>query len=131
MKDKNKVLILDDDKFTLEVLNEALTYEKFDVEVTSDSDSFYKALDEFKPDVVLIDFLLPGINGGEICHELKNETKKKCSFPVFLMSAYPRVFLSLGTYGCDEFIAKPFDLFILVDKIKNYTVMYNTDLKLL
>ena len=119
MKVKNRILILDDDKYMLEVLHEALTYANFEVKTFLDSNSFYTELEMNKPDLVLIDYLLKGINGGEVCHQLKvgNVTY---SIPVILMSAYPKVFESLGTYGCDEFIAKPFDLNALIDKIQRY-----------
>ncbi|EOR92952.1 two-component response regulator [Arcticibacter svalbardensis MN12-7] len=119
MKVKNKILILDDDRYILDVLNEALTYADFEVKTALDIDSFYLELDSNKPDLVLIDFLLKGINGGEICHQLKI-TDVTDSIPVILMSGYPKVFGSLGTYGCDEFIAKPFDLYTLIDKIQGY-----------
>lgn len=117
MKVKKRILILDDDKYILEVLKEALTYADFEVKTVLDINSFYLEFDIHKPDLVLIDFLLKGINGGEICHQLKIGTY---TIPVFLMSGYPKVFESLGTYGCDEFIAKPFDLYALIGKIQRY-----------
>ncbi|TZF83692.1 response regulator [Pedobacter sp. BS3] len=114
---KKRILILDDDAGTLDVLTEALYYENFEVMATNDNSRFFEIIKEYKPDLVLLDYLLNGINGGEICHQLKRNFQ---SLPVIMMSAYPRVFLSLGTYGCNEFIPKPFDLFKLVDRIKYY-----------
>lgn len=79
---------------------------------------------DYEPHLVLIDYLLKGINGGEVCHQIKSgyETSR---VPVIMISAYPRVFESLGTYGCDEFIAKPFDLYSLVEKVKSYMPRLN------
>ncbi len=115
-----RILILDDDLGVLEALNEALSYENFDVRIVTDIDSFYLVLADFQPDLIMLDFLLNGINGGEICHQLKVNSRTR-NLPVILMSAYPRVFGSLGNYGCDGFIAKPFDLNDLIEMINTYT----------
>jgi len=117
MSEKQKILVLDDDRYILEVLEEALSYEQFEVKTATDIKSFFSLMDNYKPDLVLIDYLLKGINGGEVCHQIKKGEGTDC-VPVIMMSAYPRVFQSLGTYGCDEFIAKPFDLYLLIDKVK-------------
>lgn len=124
MHAKHKILVLDDDRYILDVLDEALTYEEFEVRTAMDIKSFYSLMADYKPHVVLIDYLLKGVNGGEVCHQIKSgdETGR---VPVIMMSAYPRVFESLGTYGCDEFIAKPFDLYSLVEKVKSYMPRLN------
>jgi DNA-binding response OmpR family regulator len=115
-----KILILDDDQDVLEMLKEVLLYEDFEVQIVSDLASFLRTFDEgYQPDLVIIDYLLKGINGGEVCHQLKVNEKTR-SLPVILMSAYPQIFKSLGDYKCDEFIAKPFDLYDLVESIKGH-----------
>ncbi|MGV3684652.1 MAG: response regulator [Daejeonella sp.] len=112
-----KILIMDDDKDVLEMLKEVLTYENFEVDTVSDLALFLQYFEEgCQPDLVIIDYLLRGINGGEVCYQLK-VNEQTCRIPVILMSAYPQVFNSLGDYKCDEFIAKPFDLYDLVETI--------------
>lgn len=64
---------------------------------------------DFKPDLVLLDYLLPGINGGELCGQIKRH-QAFSKIPVIIYSAYPKVLTSLGDYGCDLFLPKPFDL---------------------
>lgn len=113
-----KVLVLDDDEAVLEVLEAALEYANFDVKTAGESNDIFKDIEEFNPDVVLIDYLLRGINGGELCHQIKTNSKT-AQLPVILLSAYPRVLLSLGDYGCNAFMAKPFDLSDLVSQINN------------
>ncbi|MES3018260.1 MAG: response regulator [Bacteroidota bacterium] len=116
-----KILILDDDTNVLDMLQEVLLYEKFEVRVVSDLASFLKAFEgNYLPDLVLIDYLLKGVNGGEVCYQLKSN-ERTAGIPVILMSAYPQIFQSLGNYGCDEFIAKPFDLDEILDIVKNHT----------
>ncbi len=116
-----KILILDDDVDVLEMLKEVLLYEKFEVCIVSDLASFFKAFEEdFQPDLVLIDYLLKGVNGGEVCYQLKTNAST-AGIPVILMSAYPQIFRSLGDYGCDEFISKPFDLDEFIGIVRSYT----------
>lgn len=113
-----KVLVLDDDEAVLEVLEAALQYANFDVRIADESSDILKDIEAFNPDVVLIDYLLRGINGGELCHQIKNNSKT-AKLPVILISAYPRVLLSLGDYGCNAFMAKPFDLSDLIFQINS------------
>lgn len=115
-----KVLLLDNDEGVLDVMQEALNYEGFQVKAIEDTDNIFQVIDSFDPDLVILDYILSGINGGEICHQIK-ANPKTTDLPVIIMSAYPRVIRSLGYYGCDDFIPKPFDLEDIVERIKNLT----------
>jgi DNA-binding response OmpR family regulator len=115
-----RVLFLDDDESVLDVVQEALVHEGFDVKIITGTDDILSEIDEYRPDVVVIDYILVGINGGEICHQIKANTKT-ADIPVVLVSAYPQVLMSLGTYGCDEFVPKPFDLDDFAGRIKKLT----------
>jgi len=61
-----------------------------------------------KPDLAMLDFFVTGINGGDLCHELKSNIMTG-SLPVILLSGYPRFPESFGSYGSDGFMAKPFN----------------------
>lgn len=113
-----KVLVLDNDEGVLDVMQEALNYEGFQVKIIEETDNIFSVINDFNPDLVILDYILSGVNGGEICHQIK-ANPKTADLPVIIMSAYPRVIRSLGYYGCDDFIAKPFDLDDIVDRIKN------------
>lgn len=115
-----KVLILDNDHGILEVMREALNYEGYDVKTIADCESIFPHIDEYQPDLLLIDYILNGVNGGEICHQVKLN-KRTSSIPVIMMSAYPRIIESLGNYGCNAFVAKPFDLHDLMFRIAQLT----------
>jgi DNA-binding response OmpR family regulator len=114
------VLILDNDPDVLDIMQEALTYEGIDVTCVDEGNDILQLINRHKPDLLMVDYLLDGINGGELCHQVKTNPET-CDLPVIIMSAYPRVLLSLGTYNSDDFIAKPFDLGDLVDRIKKLT----------
>ena len=118
MENKKKVLVIDDDEAVLDVMKEALTYEGFEVKIADRADDVQAMINTYQPDLLLIDYILKGINGGEICHQIKDNGREK-KLTVIIVSAYPKVLTSLGDYGCDKFIAKPFDLDDLVGSIKS------------
>jgi len=115
-----RVLIVDNDPDVLDIMQEALTYEGLHVTCVDEANNILELIDQHKPDLLMVDYLLNGINGGEICHQLK-ENPKTQHLPVIIMSAYPRVMLSPGNYNSDDFIAKPFDLTDMVGRIKKLT----------
>jgi CheY-like chemotaxis protein len=113
-----RILVIDDDKAVLEILEEVLDYSGFVVKASLFTNDIFMDIEAYQPDLVLMDYLLSGINGGELCHLIKTNAKTH-KLPVVLISAYPRVLMSLGSYGCDTFIAKPFDVAELVDNINS------------
>jgi CheY-like chemotaxis protein len=115
-----RILVVDNDPDILNVMEEILEYEGFEVKSYTDTENIFGCIDNYHPDLVLMDYILDGINGGELCAQIKSNPKTS-SLPVIIMSAYSKVLLSLGNYGCDEFIAKPFDLTDLVNRISLYT----------
>ena len=121
MEKMKRVLLFDNDEEVLDVMKEALNYEGFDVCGISETDDIFTVIADYQPDLVILDYLLTGINGGEICHQIKT-SQKTAGLPVMLISAYPKVLLSLGDYGCDDFIPKPFDLTDLINRIQKLTM---------
>jgi len=116
-----RVLILDNDPDVLDAMQEVLNYSGFEVKAIEETDNIFSVIEDFTPDVVLVDYILNGINGGEICHLIKSNPKTS-HLPVIILSAYPRVINSLGFYGCDSFIAKPFELDDLVNQVSFFTM---------
>lgn len=112
------ILIVENDSGLVEMLEELFGYEGYQVSCHQQVEDIFPLIESFKPDVVLLDYLLPGINGGEVCAQMKRnpETRK---IPVIIFSAYPQVMLSLGSYGCNAFISKPFELDALLDQIND------------
>jgi CheY-like chemotaxis protein len=103
------ILIVDDSSDTLDLLKEALEQEGYGVTALPYTENIIASITQYQPDLVMLDFLLAGINGGELCHQLKTNPISS-HIPVIMLSGYPRVLESLGNYGADQFIAKPFDL---------------------
>ena len=113
-----KILIVDDDHDILNVLKDLLEHEGYEVIALDYTDSIINNITKYNPDLVMLDFLLAGVNGGELCHEIKINSQTSW-MPVILLSAFPRVLDSLGNYGSDAFIAKPFDIDVVLKKVKD------------
>ena len=115
--EKAKILIIDDDADLLELLQDFLQGNGFEVKTNKCSGGVFETITQYRPALIILDYLLGGVNGGELCHQIKTTTH----IPVILYSAYSRVLLSLGTYGCDQFIPKPFDLDFLLESVRRLT----------
>jgi len=111
------ILIVDDQNDILDLLKEALEQEGYAVTTLPYTEDIVTSVTLHQPDLVMLDFLLAGINGGELCHQVKTHPLTS-HIPVIMLSGYPRVLESLGSYGADIFIAKPFDLEHLISSVK-------------
>jgi DNA-binding response OmpR family regulator len=113
-----KILIVEDDADILGVVKELLENEGYQVKGLNYTESIIKSVNEHQPDMVILDFLLPGVNGGELCFEIKSHPET-AYLPVIMFSGYPRVLESLGNFGADAFIPKPFDISYLLQTVNN------------
>jgi DNA-binding response OmpR family regulator len=113
-----RILILDDNQDILDIVHETLSYEQFDVKSTSNGNEVMPMMGEFSPDLVILDYRVAGINGGELCKQIKCHPDYK-NIPVIIFSAYINHDDELLGYGCDAIINKPFDLTELVQKVNN------------
>ena len=114
-----KILIVDDQNDTLDLLKEIFEDEGYEVTALPYTEDIIRSITQHQPDLVMLDFLLAGINGVELCHQLKTNSLS-AHIPVIMLSGYPRVLESLGSYGADAFIAKPFDLAHLTETVKHW-----------
>ncbi|ASU35748.1 response regulator [Mucilaginibacter xinganensis] len=113
-----RILVLDDNQDILDIVHETLTYENFEVQSTSRSDAVISLAETFIPDLVILDYRVSGLNGGELCMQFKSHPRFK-NIPVIIYSAYVNNNSELFAYGCDAIINKPFDLTELVEKVNN------------
>lgn len=123
---QKRILVIDNDQDILEAIETALTLENYAVEISPVVDDIFEMIREKKPDLILIDYLLYGINGGELCHMIKSEPSTS-HLPVIIFSGYPKVIQSLGTYESDAFISKPFDLNVLIETIESCILKDNSE----
>lgn len=125
MADKQKILIVDDDTNIAELIELYLTKECFQCEQAHDGEMALKKHTSFKPDLILLDIMLPGIDGYDVCREIR----KTSSVPVIMLSAKGEVFDKvLGLeLGADDYIIKPFDSKELVARVKAVLRRYKTN----
>ncbi len=116
MSTKQKILIVDDDASIAELISIYLTKECFETKTVHDGESALSSFDEFNPDLVILDLMLPGIDGYQVCREIRT----KSSVPVIMLSAKGEVFDKvLGLeLGADDYMIKPFDNKELVARVK-------------
>jgi DNA-binding response OmpR family regulator len=112
-----KILAVDDDLYILDALTELLKYSGYDIYTTPYGNEVFSKIDEHVPDLIILDVMLSGFDGREICKELKANLKTK-NIPVIMISATPNIADSVTSSGADDYIAKPFDISALLDKIE-------------
>ena len=112
-----KVLAVDDDPYILDALIELLKYSGYDVNTTPKGDEVFQKIDEYSPDIILLDIMLSGMDGREICKQIK-ANQQTSGIPVIMISATPNLTQSVMESGANDFVSKPFDIFLLLDKIE-------------
>ena len=113
---KQKILIVDDDENIAELISLYLTKECFQTRIVGDGQAALQAFAEFRPDLILLDLMLPGIDGYQVCRELRKDS----DVPIIMLSAKGEIFDKvLGLeLGADDYMIKPFDSKELVARVK-------------
>ena len=116
MAEKQKILIVDDDNNIAELIALYLTKECFETRIVGDGEEAVKQFAEFEPNLVLLDLMLPGIDGYEVCRQIR----KTSDTPIIMLSAKGEIFDKvLGLeLGADDYMMKPFDSKELVARVK-------------
>ncbi len=112
-----KILVIDDDKDLLDITQTLLVKQGFEVETNASWDDALQKIETFQPQLILLDVFLNGIDGLDICKQLKSMPHTK-HIPVMIFSGYPNVGENvIYEYGADDFIAKPFEVNDLITKM--------------
>ena len=116
MATKQKILIVDDDNNIAELVALYLTKECFETKIVNDGEEALKQFHIFHPDLILLDLMLPGIDGYQVCREIRHTS----DVPIIMLSAKGEVFDKvLGLeLGADDYMIKPFDSKALVARVK-------------
>jgi len=111
-----KILLIDDDPDVRTVLRATLQRQGYEVETASGRDEAFTKLQQAKPALIMMDVLLSGADGRELCREIKAAERTK-HIPVIMFSGHPGAALKFETYGADDFISKPFNTEDLLAKL--------------
>lgn len=116
MVEKQRIMIVDDDPSIAELISLYLEKECYDTRIESDGEAALKAFPEYRPDMILLDLMLPGIDGYQVCRQIRVES----DVPIMMLSAKGEVFDKvLGLeLGADDYMIKPFDSKELVARVK-------------
>lgn len=116
MASKQKILIVDDDANIAELISLYLTKEFYEVRIVEDGEAALQVFDTFQPNLILLDLMLPGIDGYQVCREIRSRSNT----PIIMLSAKGEIFDKvLGLeLGADDYMIKPFDSKELVARVK-------------
>ena len=116
MAEKQKILIVDDDENIAELISLYLIKECFETHIVHDGESAVVAFKDFSPNLILLDLMLPGMDGYQVCREIRKENNT----PIIMLSAKGEIFDKvLGLeLGAGDYMIKPFDSKELVARVK-------------
>ena len=121
---KQRILIVDDDNNIAELVSLYLIKECFETMIVNDGESALKANQTFRPNLILLDLMLPGMDGYQVCREIRKDSP----VPIIMLSAKGEIFDKvLGLeLGADDYMIKPFDTKELIARIKAVLRRYTT-----
>ena len=117
-KVQHKILIIDDDPDIRMLMQKVLEKQGYHVDTARSKEEAWEKIAEVHPELILLDVLLSGADGRELCQNIKkNEATQHV--PVIIFSAHPSINdAKVKTYGADGFIAKPLNTELLVQKVE-------------
>jgi two-component system alkaline phosphatase synthesis response regulator PhoP len=116
----SRILIIDDEPDVRDIIRYNLTKEGYDVETAEDGLTGLKKVAEFKPDLIILDMMMPGMDGVEVCHSIRSESKNNQIIICFLSARNEDYSQVAGLEsGADDYLAKPVSPRVLVSKVKS------------
>lgn len=127
MQNRQKILIVDDDENIADLISLYLTKECFDTKKVADGEDALSVFKTYEPNLILLDLMLPGVDGYEVCREIRKES----TVPIIMLSAKGETFDKvLGLeLGADDYMIKPFDAKELVARVKAVLRRYKSQPK--
>ena len=116
MVSKQKILIVDDDNNIAELIALYLTKECFETKIVNDGEEALREFASFRPDLIILDLMLPGIDGYQVCREIRHTS----DVPIIMLSAKGETFDKvLGLeLGADDYMTKPFEFSELLARLR-------------
>lgn len=118
------ILIVDDEDDNLEILGDLLTFDGYTVQIAKDGETALKRVQESRPDLILLDILMPGIDGFEVCTRLKADELTK-DIPVIFVSSMTDIDSKVKGFkvGGVDYINKPFQHAEIVVRVNTHITM--------
>jgi twitching motility two-component system response regulator PilG len=118
---KKKILVVEDENCLLKLVCILLTSKGYDVMGAVNGEEALEKISHFKPDLVLLDVIMPGIDGFEVCRRIKSDPKTE-HIPVVMLTAKrkPQDIRKGEEAGAVSYITKPFKSFTVIETIQKY-----------
>ena len=115
----SRILIVDDERHVVELLSEQLTMQGYQVEAVETGEDALERMQEQQPDLLLLDIMLPGMDGYEVCTTMQNHSALR-DIPIVMLTACASAPELAAGYqaGADDYVTKPFDLEELLIRIR-------------
>ncbi|EKD90779.1 MAG: Response regulator receiver [uncultured bacterium] len=114
----SKILVIDDDSGIQDALAAILEFDGHEVQLEVSDERVLTMEDRELPDLIILDLLLSGKDGKTIAKGFKNNDRLK-HIPIIMLSAHPSAQQSALESGADDFLAKPFDMDVLLKKVRS------------
>ena len=126
MNNPARILIVDDEPQIHTVLGKLLTKEGFQVAGAFSAEEAYQKVEAERPDLIILDIMMPKVSGIDVCNKLKGDSKTK-DILILILSARDQQADRLEglTHGADDYVSKPFHLRSLVRKIQHMLTKRN------
>ena len=116
---KKKVLIVDDEPNIIVPLEFLMKQNNYDVQTAQTGEIAMDLISDWKPDLILLDIMLPGMDGYEVCQKIRQKKEFRQTKIVFLSAMARSIDIAKGMgLAADDYITKPFAIDYVVDKIK-------------
>jgi len=114
------ILVADDDPYIQRSLSFVLRREKFEVEVAANGEEAFNKARELKPKIIMLDLMMPKLNGFAACRAIKADPETKSSYVIILTAKGQEVDKEMGLRaGADEYMTKPFSPKEIIAKIRS------------
>lgn len=119
MEESIKVLAVDDEEDILHIVKYNLTKELFDVYTAKNGTECLAKIAAYSPDIILLDVIMPGLDGIEVCKKIKNDERYK-HIPIIMLTAKSteKNIVDGLNIGADDYLTKPFSMKVLIARIK-------------
>ena len=116
MKKKTHIMVVDDNHEMLKIVGRVLELEGYDVSTAPDGSSALALLSECKPDLIILDIIMPGLDGFQVIDHIR----RRSDVPIIMLTAKHEVTLlrKALVLGADDYIRKPFDAKVLVARVR-------------
>ena len=116
MEQAKKIFIVEDDLVLLETLQAIFELHGYQSQCCHEPEKAIGLIENYRPDLIMLDYLLPDWNGGELCAAIR-AIEGFQNIPIIITSAYAKILYSLSEYGCDAVLEKPFSIHQMINLV--------------